>query len=228
MHALFEFLARASLAARAARPGSPGRRGRSTSRAVRGGQRAGGSWRATAAAPSRPGAAPAARTRGRAHECRTPREPTQPFAPLVEAAAACRAVAACSERTKAPSHSSASGTTNSAAAEGVGARTSAAKSAIVKSISWPMPLTTGIGEAAMARANLSSLKAHRSSREPPPRARISTSHSARRPARADGGDDLRGRLRTLHGNGIDQYRYGRKAPRQHVQDVADRRSAWAK
>ena len=85
-------------------------------------------------------------------------------------------------RTNAASHSSASGTTSSAAAEGVGARTSAAKSAMVKSISWPMPLITGIGEATMARANSSSLKAHRSSKEPPPRARINTSHSARRPA----------------------------------------------
>ena len=87
-----------------------------------------------------------------------------------------------------------------------------------------MPLTTGIGEAAIARANLSSLKAHRSSSEPPPRARISTSHSARRPARPTGGDDLRGRLRALHGNRVDQHRHGRKAPRQHVQDVANRRT----
>ena len=40
-----------------------------------------------------------------------------------------------------------SGTTSSAAADGVGARTSATKSAIVKSISWPTPVMTGIGAA---------------------------------------------------------------------------------
>ena len=39
---------------------------------------------------------------------------------------------------------------SSAAAEGVGARRSAAKSAMVKSVSWPMAETTGRREAAMA------------------------------------------------------------------------------
>ena len=73
-------------------------------------------------------------------------------------------------------------TSPTAAAEGVGARTSAAKSAIVKSTSCPIPEMIGIGQATMARAKPSSLKAHRSSSEPPPRARIKTSHSARRPA----------------------------------------------
>ena len=66
-------------------------------------------------------------------------------------------------------------TTISAAFDGVAARTSAAKSAIVVSISCPTPETTGTGEAAMARATASSLKAHRSSSEPPPRATITTS-----------------------------------------------------
>ena len=42
-----------------------------------------------------------------------------------------------------------------------------------------MPVTTGIADSRMARARDSSLKAARSSREPPPRARIKTSHSAR-------------------------------------------------
>ena len=93
-------------------------------------------------------------------------------------------------RLKEMSHSSASGTTSSAAADGVGARTSAAKSAIVKSISWPTPLTTGIGEATMARATRSSLKAQRSSSEPPPRARISTSHSGALPGQSERSDDL--------------------------------------
>src|SRR5438309_7175226 len=62
-------------------------------------------------------------------------------------------------------------TTSSAAAEGVEARTSATKSAMVKSVSWPTPEITGISEAKMARATISSLKAHKSSIEPPPRAR---------------------------------------------------------
>src|ERR1700691_5154561 len=72
-----------------------------------------------------------------------------------------------------------SGTTSSAAADGVGARASATKSAMVKSISCPTPQTTGSRQAWIARARRSSLNAHRSSSEPPPRAKISTSHSAR-------------------------------------------------
>ena len=40
-----------------------------------------------------------------------------------------------------------SGAATSAAAVGVGARRSAAKSAMVKSVSWPTPLMTGIGQA---------------------------------------------------------------------------------
>jgi hypothetical protein len=69
------------------------------------------------------------------------------------------------------------GATVSAAAEGVGARTSATKSAIVKSVSWPMAETMGRSEAKMARATTSSLKAHISSIEPPPRATMMTSMS---------------------------------------------------
>ena len=65
--------------------------------------------------------------------------------------------------------------TSSAAAVGVGARTSATKSAIVKSVSWPTPQTTGTGLRTMARASASSLKAQRSSMEPPPRTRRITS-----------------------------------------------------
>ncbi len=59
--------------------------------------------------------------------------------------------------------------TSSAAAVGVGARRSAQKSAMVKSVSWPTPLTSGTGLCTMVRASCSSLKAHRSSIEPPPR-----------------------------------------------------------
>ena len=76
-----------------------------------------------------------------------------------------------------------SGTTISAAADGVGARTSAAKSASVTSDSCPTPETTGTPWATIARTTASSLNAHRSSSDPPPRARIVTSGaSSGRPA----------------------------------------------
>ena len=71
-------------------------------------------------------------------------------------------------------------TTSSAAAEGVGARRSATKSAIVTSVSWPTAEITGIFDAAIARATASSLNAHRSSSDPPPRASTITSRSPRR------------------------------------------------
>ena len=61
------------------------------------------------------------------------------------------------------------GATSSAAAVGVGARTSAQKSAMVKSVSCPTPLINGTGLCTMVWARVSSLKAHRSSIEPPPR-----------------------------------------------------------
>lgn len=50
-----------------------------------------------------------------------------------------------------------SGTANCAAAVGVAARRSATKSTMEKSVSCPMPEMTGIVEARMARARLSSL-----------------------------------------------------------------------
>ena len=71
-------------------------------------------------------------------------------------------------------------TTSSAAAEGVGARRSATKSAMVTSVSWPTAETTGTGQAAMARATASSLKVQRSSSEPPPRATITSSAQSER------------------------------------------------
>ena len=67
------------------------------------------------------------------------------------------------------------GTAISAAAVGVGARRSAARSMSVVSVSWPTADIRGISLAAAARTTISSLKAHRSSRLPPPRATISTS-----------------------------------------------------
>ncbi len=71
--------------------------------------------------------------------------------------------------------SSAAGTTRSAASLGVRARTSAARSASVTSISWPTAETVGIRDAAIARTTASSLNDHRSSRLPPPRPTTSTS-----------------------------------------------------
>src|SRR5258706_156940 len=82
-----------------------------------------------------------------------------------------------------PSSSSArSGLTSSAAAVGVGARRSATKSAMVKSVSWPMPVTTGTGHARTARAPISSLKPPKSSMLPPPRTSNTTSHPPSLPA----------------------------------------------
>ena len=67
------------------------------------------------------------------------------------------------------------GTAHSAALVGVGARASATRSIRVQSVSWPTAEMSGILLAATARATISSLNPHRSSRLPPPRATISTS-----------------------------------------------------
>ena len=68
-----------------------------------------------------------------------------------------------------------SGATSSAAFDGVAARRSATKSAIVTSGSWPTAEMTGSSLAYIARATRSSLKAQRSSMEPPPRPVMMTS-----------------------------------------------------
>ena len=116
-----------------------------------------------------------------------------------------------------------SGLAAAAAAVGVAARRSATKSAIVKSVSWPTPLTTGMAEAAIARATASSLKAHRSSRLPPPRATMSTSHSRRALAAAIAPRHLRGRPVALHRRGIEDHRHHGRAARERGEDVAQRR-----
>jgi hypothetical protein len=77
--------------------------------------------------------------------------------------------------------SSSIGTARSAAAEGVGARTSATRSQIVMSTSCPTADIVGIGHRATARASRSSLNAQRSSRPPPPRPMITTSAARQRP-----------------------------------------------
>ena len=70
-------------------------------------------------------------------------------------------------------------TASSAAAVGVAARRSAAKSQIVKSVSWPTPEITGMRQLATAYATSSSLNDHKSSMLPPPRHTIRTSQSLR-------------------------------------------------
>ena len=112
----------------------------------------------------------------------------------------------------------------SAAAEGVGARRSATKSAMVKSVSWPTPEITGTRQAAMARASPSSLKHHRSSAEPPPRARITTSTSGTAATDAQRRHDGQGRALPLDGRGGQQDRH-REPPVGHPDDVADDRPA---
>ena len=62
------------------------------------------------------------------------------------------------------------GTAISAAPVGVGARRSEAKSISVVSVSWPMAEMSGMALLAVARTTISSLKPHKSSSEPPPRA----------------------------------------------------------
>ena len=73
------------------------------------------------------------------------------------------------------------GTAISAAAVGVGARTSAAKSISVTSVSWPTAEISGIMLSAAARTTISSLNDQRSSSEPPPRATIRRSGRGMRP-----------------------------------------------
>ena len=69
--------------------------------------------------------------------------------------------------------------TSAAAPVGDGARTSATKSQIVKSVSWPHTLTTGIREWSTGVRDDSSLNAHRSSIEPPAAGRSARDLSAR-------------------------------------------------
>ena len=102
-------------------------------------------------------------------------EAVRPLAQATRSAGRPRAPAG---RPRAPSWSSRSrrtGTASSAAAVGVGARVSAAWSISVMSVSWPTAEIRGMDEAAAARTTTSSLNAHRSSIEPPPRATITTS-----------------------------------------------------
>ena len=87
-------------------------------------------------------------------------------------------VARCIRASPSRSHairSARTGTAISAAAVGVGARLSEAKSISVVSVSWPTAEISGISLSAAARTTISSLNPQRSSSEPPPRATINRS-----------------------------------------------------
>ena len=115
-------------------------------------------------------------------------------------------------------------TTISAACDGVAARTSATKSAMVVSVSWPIAAITGTGHAAIARATTSSLKAQRSSSDPPPRPTITTSTPGDAGDARDGAGDLGRRALALHARRADDD-VGWRAPRaQHAQHVAHGRA----
>ena len=75
---------------------------------------------------------------------------------------------------------------------------------MVKSISWPTALTTGSLEPAIARATFSSLNAHRSSSDPPPRQRTMTL-AGRVLLIFKGIDNFGGGLIPLDGNGKDSH-----------------------
>ena len=111
-------------------------------------------------------------------------------------------------------------TTSSAAAEGVDARTSATKSVMVKSVSWPTPEITGISESAMARATISSLKAHKSSSEPPPRANQHV-HKLLGIEKLQRFDDFLGSAFALYAHRKNREMHVGKSARKDAHDVAD-------
>ena len=120
-----------------------------------------------------------------------------------------------------------SGTTSAAAAVGVGARTSATKSQIVKSVSWPTPDTTGSTDSNTARATASSLNDHRSSIEPPPRRRSARRLRHAALASADRARDLGRGPSPCTGVGIDDHAQRRPAARaaSSARRAAPRRAA---
>ena len=121
-------------------------------------------------------------------------------------------------------NSSCAATTISAAADGVGARRSATKSAIVMSVSCPTAEMTGTGQLAIARATISSLNAHRSSIDPPPRPTMTTSTPGTRAiARKPREPPPLPRPRPERARPDDELRVP-VAPAQHLDDVAHRRA----
>ena len=112
-------------------------------------------------------------------------------------------------------------TTISAAADGVGARRSATKSAMVTSVSCPTAEIVGTGQPAMARATTSSLNAHRSSIDPPPRPMMTTSTPRTLPMARIAARDVHRRAVALHARGAnDDVRVGIAAAKD-LDDVAN-------
>ena len=121
-------------------------------------------------------------------------------------------------------NSSLAATTISAAADGVGARRSATKSAMVTSVSWPTAEMTGTGDAAIARATTSSLKAQRSSIDPPPRPTMMTSTPGTRPIAFSPRAMSSAALFALNPRRPDHDLRVRVPAAEHLDDVADRRA----
>ena len=121
------------------------------------------------------------------------------------------------------------GTAISAAAVGVGARLSAAKSISVMSVSCPTAEMSGIMLSAAARTTTSSLNAQRSSSEPPPRATMMISGlrhrmlCRQRVEAADRAGHLLGRAVALHAN-RPHHHTARETIAQPMQDIADDRA----
>ena len=120
-----------------------------------------------------------------------------------------------------------SGTTISAACEGVAARASAAKSTSVTSTSCPTALTTGTRHAATARTTASSLNAPRSSADPPPRPTMMTSTSRDALELRERPADRLGRARALHLRRREQDARA-AAPERDAADVVDDRAGRAR
>ena len=115
-----------------------------------------------------------------------------------------------------------SGTTSSAAPEGVGARRSAAKSAIVKSVSWPTAghhrdraRTDRAGQRLVVEGP-QILERAAAARQDQDVAFVATCGRRQRC------DKFRRRRRALHGRRVDHDGCGRESPPQHREDVAYR------
>ena len=188
-------------------------------------------WRATrvaGAVPGRPAAARAARASRRdarsAAAAPARRRPSacarkaRPMAPANR----------CSSCASISSQRRLSGTAASAAAEGVGARTSATKSAMVTSTSWPTPDT--VGHAAGGDRARHALVVEAPEILERAAAARDDQHVAFVAARRglDGAHDFRDRGRALHGGGIEQHARRRESARAALSICRGSRRPWAR